>query len=321
MVKLVAEIGCNHKGDFNIAKNMIAVAASCGADVVKFQKRNNMELLGIEGYNKPHPVPSNSYGKSYGLHRDYLEFDIKQHTELKNLCKSLNIIYSVSVWDIISTKEMVNINPEFIKIPSATNLNFEIHNYLANNYKGKIHISLGMTSEEEINSIINFYRENKKLNNLVLYACTSGYPVPAPDLCLLEIEKIMRLYGNDINAFGFSGHHNGIAPDIAALTIGQIQGKNIKAKFEFIERHFTLDRTWKGTDHAASLEPEGLRKLCRDLKNTLSAISYKKEDILDIEKPTRKKLKDFGKNQRLLNNVTAINILSVNENNIEKKYI
>ena len=178
-----------------------------------------------------------------------------------------------------------------------------------------------MTSEEEINSIINFYRENKKLNNLVLYACTSGYPVPAQDLCLLEIEKIMRLYGNDINAFGFSGHHNGIAPDIAALTIGQIQGKNIKAKFEFIERHFTLDRTWKGTDHAASLEPEGLRKLSRDLKNTLSAISYKKEDILDIEKPTRKKLKDFGKNQRLLNNVTSINILSVNENNIEKNIL
>ena len=158
MLKLIAEIGCNHKGDFNIAKEMIAVAASCGANVIKFQKRNNMELLGIDGYNKPHPVQSNSYGKSYGLHRDYLEFDIKQHIKLKNLCERLYVIYSVSVWDIISTKDIVKIDPDFIKIPSAINLNFEIHNYLSNNYKGKIHISLGMTSEEEINSIINFYR-------------------------------------------------------------------------------------------------------------------------------------------------------------------
>ena len=113
MVKIIAEIGCNHKGDFEIAKEMIKVAANCGVDVVKFQKRDNMELLGESGYNQPHPVPSNSYGDTYGLHRDYLEFSIEQHKELKILCEDLNIIYSVSIWDIVSAKEVVSINPLF----------------------------------------------------------------------------------------------------------------------------------------------------------------------------------------------------------------
>ena len=161
MVKIIAEIGCNHKGDFKIAKNMIKVAAKeCCIDVIKFQKRNNMKLLGAEGYNQPHPVPTNSYGNTYGEHRDFLEFDIEQHRELKKYCENLGVIYSVSVWDIISTKEVVELNPEFIKIPSATNLNFEIHEYLAKNYKGKIHISMGMTTFEEIKSIIDFYERN-----------------------------------------------------------------------------------------------------------------------------------------------------------------
>ena len=300
MVKLVAEIGCNHKGDFKIAKEMIAIAASCGADVVKFQKRNNKELLGTNAFNKPHPVSENSYGKTYGLHRDFLEFNIEQHKELKKTCKSFNVIYSVSVWDIISAREVVSIKPEFIKIPSATNLNFDIHNYLVKNFNGKVHISMGMTSENEINSIIKFYNYHKKSKNLVIYACTSCYPVQPKDLCLLEIEKLIKLYGDNIGAFGFSGHHNGIAPDIAALTIGLMYSKKMKAKFDFIERHFTLDRTWKGTDHAASLEPDGLKKLSRDIKNIIKTLTNKNDDILDVEKETRNKLKTFVKDKLFL---------------------
>ena len=85
MVKVIAEIGCNHKGNFNIAKEMIKVASNCGASIVKFQKRNNLKLLGKKAYNIPHPVESNSYGKTYGLHRDFLEFNINQHKEAKSV--------------------------------------------------------------------------------------------------------------------------------------------------------------------------------------------------------------------------------------------
>ena len=91
--------------------------------------------------------------------------------------------------------------------------------------------------------------------------------------------------------YGFSGHHNGIAPDIAALTLGLIQNRIFDIKFNYIERHFTLDRTWKGTDHAASLEPDGIRKLVRDIRNVTQALNYKSSEILDIEWPTRQKLK------------------------------
>ena len=101
---IIAEIGCNHKGNFKIAKEMIKVASECGVDYVKFQKRDNKLLLG-DSYSKPHPVPHNSYGKSYGLHRDFLEFSFSQHYNLVKYCKKVGIKYSVSVWDINSAKE------------------------------------------------------------------------------------------------------------------------------------------------------------------------------------------------------------------------
>ena len=314
MVKVIAEIGCNHKGNFNIAKEMIKVASNCGASIVKFQKRNNLKLLGKKAYNSPHPVESNSYGKTYGLHRDFLEFNINQHKELKRYCEQLGVEYATSVWDIISTKEVVSMKPNFIKIPSATNLDFEIHYYLIKNFKGKIHISLGMTTIQETEEIIEFYKKYKKLDSLVLYACTSGYPVPPKDICLLEINYIINKYKKHVKEYGFSGHHNGIAPDIAALTLGLIQNRIFDIKFNYIERHFTLDRTWKGTDHAASLEPDGIRKLVRDIRNVTQALNYKSSEILDIEWASRQKLKMLTKSSHNNGHVAASKIKSKNSN-------
>ncbi len=279
--KVVAEIGCNHKGDFDIAKEMIKVASQSGADAVKFQKRNNRELLGDEGYNKPHPNPANSYGDTYGTHRDFLEFSKDQHKELKDYCESLNIIYSTSVWDITSAKEVASLNPEFIKIPSASNLHFEMLQYLCDHFRGQIQLSFGMTNRDEEEKIVRFFEERGRAKDLLIYSCTSGYPVPFEDICLLEIVRLRDTFGKRVGAIGFSGHHLGIAADVAAMTLGA----------EWIERHFTLDRTWKGTDHAASLEPEGLRRLCRDIKNVHLALREKPEEILPIEKVQREKLK------------------------------
>lgn len=282
MVKVIAEIGCNHMGDIEIAKEMISVAAKvCRADVAKFQKRNNRELLTREQYNAPHPVPHNAFGPTYGLHREALEFTAEQHAELKAYCEREGITYSTSVWDLTSAREIAALNPEFIKIPSATNLHFELLGYLCDNFSGEIHVSTGMTTRSEIDSVVRFFEERGRAGDLVIYGCTSGYPVAFEDICLLELVRLKEAYGDRVRAIGFSGHHLGIAADVAALTLGAT----------VIERHFTLDRTWKGTDHAASLEPDGLRRLCRDLRNVEKALSFKSTDILEVEQAQRRKLK------------------------------
>lgn len=280
--KIIAEIGCNHKGDMEIAKEMIHMAKIfCKADVAKFQKRTNKELLTAEEYNAPHPNIANSYGATYGEHREFLEFNLDQHRELKKFCETVGIIYSTSVWDMTSTREIVSLQPKLIKIPSACNTNLEMLGYLAENFEGEIHISTGMTRRDEIETFVNFLGSRGRAKDTVVYACTSGYPVPFEDICLLEIKTLVEKYADKVKSIGFSGHHLGIAIDIAAYTLGATWN----------ERHFTLDRTWKGTDHAASLEPDGLRRLVRDLKAVHKAMSFKKSEILDIEAVQRKKLK------------------------------
>jgi sialic acid synthase len=280
---VIAEIGCNHKGEMEIAKELIKIAKIFGnADAVKFQKRNNKELLTEEQYNAPHPNFSNSYGETYGEHREFLEFDLEQHRELKTYCDEIGITYSTSVWDTTSAKEIASLNPDFIKIPSAYNNNFEMLGWLSDNYSGEIHISTGMTTKEETDTLVEFFTQKQRNKDLVLYNCTSGYPVPFEDVCLLDINILKQKYEHKVKHIGFSGHHLGIAVDIAAYTLGA----------NIIERHYTLDRTWKGTDHAASLEPMGLRKLTRDLNAVYQALAFKSSDILPIEQIQRDKLKN-----------------------------
>ena len=238
---IIAEIGCNHKGDMAIAKEMIITAAVfCKVDAVKFQKRCNRELLTPEG-----------------------------------------VIYSTSVWDLTSAREIVSLDPEFIKVPSACNLNRNLLAYLCDNYGGKIHLSFGMTDHAEEEKIVSFFETKKRAQDLILYDCTSGYPVPFEDVCLLEISRLKQTFGARVGGIGFSGHHLGIAVDSAAVALGA----------EYIERHFTLDRTWKGTDHAASLEPDGMRRLARDCRAVKKTLTYKSKEILDIEDVQRRKLK------------------------------
>lgn len=280
--KLIAEIGCNHRGDLETAFDMIRVAAQfCRADVVKFQKRNNRELLTPEEYAAPHPNPSNAYGASYGEHREALEFTTDQHRQLKECCEEWGTIYSTSVWDTTSAREIVTINPSLIKVPSACNLNFEMLGVLADAYSGEVHLSFGMTSHEEEEKVVSFFEEKGRAKDLIIYSCTSGYPVAFEDVCLYEITRLNKTFAHRVKSIGFSGHHLGIAADVAALALGA----------QWFERHFTLDRTWKGTDHAASLEPDGLRKLVRDLRNVSLSLSYKQAEILPIETVQRKKLK------------------------------
>lgn len=280
--EIIAEIGCNHKGDMQIAREMIVTAAMyCKANIVKFQKRCNRELLTPEEYNAPHPNPYNAYGATYGAHREFLEFDLDQHRQLKKWCEEAGVEYSTSVWDITSAREIACIGPRIIKVPSACNLNKELLSFLCEYFPGQIHVSMGMTTRDEEEQIVSFFEQKKRNRDLVIYACTSGYPVSFDEVCLLELPRLRQTFGERVGAIGFSGHHLGIAVDSAAVALGA----------EFIERHFTLDRTWKGTDHAASLEPDGLRKLVRDSKAVWRAMKSKNNGILSVEMEQRNKLK------------------------------
>lgn len=279
---IIAEAGCNHMGCMDIAKDLIETAAHfCKADAIKFQKRCPKELLSYEQYNAPHPNPVNSYGKTYGEHREFLEFNVDQHAQLKHWCEEAGIIYASSVWDFTSAKEIASLHPQFIKIPSACNTHFEMLQWLCDNYEGEIQLSLGMTTREEEEQIVQLFEKSGRAKDFILYNCTSGYPVSFKDVCLLELIRMREQYSGRVKSIGFSGHHLGIAVDVAAYTLGA----------EYIERHYTLDRTWKGTDHVASLEPDGVRKLGRNLNAVYEALTYKSEEVLPIEQVQREKLK------------------------------
>lgn len=279
---VIAEAGCNHMGQMEIAHELINTAAVfCKANAIKFQKRCPRELLTEEQYNAPHPNPANSYGSTYGAHREFLEFTLEQHIQLNKWCEEAGITYATSVWDMTSAKEIASLKPKFIKIPSACNNHFEMLSWLCKNYEGEIQISFGMTTRQEEEEIVQLFEKYGRAKDLILFSCTSGYPVPFKDVCLLEIIRLKNQFGGRVKEIGFSGHHLGIAVDIAAYTLGA----------SIIERHYTLDRTWKGTDHAASLEPDGIRKLVRNLSAVHDSLTSKPTEILSIEQVQREKLK------------------------------
>lgn len=279
---LIAEIGCNHMGSMDLAREMISLAAGyCQVSCVKFQKRNPKELLSKEQYNSPHPNPKYSFGETYGKHREFLEFNVAQHRELMEYCQNVGVDYSCSVWDLTSAKEICSLEPHSIKIPSACNSHIQMIEYLSKYFEGNIHVSLGMTTKNEESELIKTLKKYDRLKDTVIFARTSGYPVEYKDVCLLEIQRIKQEYEKEALGVGFSGHHLGIAIDCAAYALGA----------DYLERHFTMNKNFKGTDHAASLGPNELRQLRRDLSYVFDALTYKNREILEIEDEQRKKLK------------------------------
>ncbi|TCD58092.1 N-acetylneuraminate synthase family protein [Synechococcus sp. BS55D] len=275
---LVAEIGCNHKGSAQIAMEMVKEAAMCGADIVKFQRRHPSLCLRPEIYSGPHPNPVNSYGATYGEHREFLELDLPVHYQLYEYCLQHNVAYSCTPFDLISAEEIVKLNPQHLKISSFHNNHTSLIEYICTSFPGTIHISLGMTTNSEEMALIEILRAHDRLKHTVLYWCTSAYPARPADLSLLEIRSLIEKYGHELQAVGYSGHHEGIAMDLIAFTLGAT----------YFERHFTLNHNWKGTDHKASLMPEGLTKLTRDLRSARQALAFKSCEIIDAELHNRK---------------------------------
>jgi len=274
-IKIIAEGCCNHIGQIDIAKNMIKKAALCNIDYVKWQKRNPIESVPKIWHNNPHPNSVNSFGETYLKHREFLEFTLDQHKELYDFSEEQGVKYSCSVWDMTSAKDIISLNPDFIKIPSPMNNHYNMIQYIYDHYEGDIHISLGMIYNKELdklNKIIDNY-----LDRTVVYHTTSEYPVPFENLHMKEILKLKDNY----KYVGYSGHNYGIAVDMVAVAY----------EVDYIERHFTLDRTMKGTDHASSLEITGLNKLVRDVKAVEKSLTYKNLEMTEKELENRNKLK------------------------------
>lgn len=278
--KVIAEIGCTHIGSLDRAKELAKLAKLCGAHVLKTQKRNPKESTNKELWDKPHPNQMFAYGKTYLEHRENVELPIADHYKLKKYCEEIGIEYSTSVWDITSVKKIIELNPNMIKIPSACNNHFAMIEYLFSNYSGEIHISTGMLNLKEREVLYEqllLYTTEYNINRLVVYHCTSGYPVPFKQLYLNEIRELTKLFSN----VGFSNHGYGIATEPVAYCLGA----------RYFERHFIDDRMFPHTDASCSLEPQGLSKVVRNLKATAEALEYKPDELDDIENVQRLKLR------------------------------
>lgn len=286
---IVAEVGGNHRGQIQTAFRMIEIVAGYCREhfqldgrrpdvVVKFQKRTPRAYP--DDFTRPHPNPAHAYGETYGAHREALEFDVRQHKALRTVCENEGVGYACSVWDWQAAEDVCAVGGEWVKIPSARNTDFVLIEKVLREWRGDVHISLGMATVAEQRRLVDHLVKLGESKRVVLYACTSGYPVDFSDVRLGEIERLRAEFGPMVKSIGFSGHHHGIAVDMAAASMG----------VSHIERHFTLNRTWRGTDHAASLEPDGLRKLIRDVGAVTAALGVKGDGLLDVEVPTREKL-------------------------------
>lgn len=272
---VIAELGINHNGSIDIAKELIVKAKECGADCVKFQKRTINRILTKAGLEMPY-MNNNSFGATYGEHKEALEFSKDQMIELFEFSKEHNVIFTASGWDEESVDLLDEIGIPFFKMASADLTNFPLLKHTAK--KGKpIILSTGMA---DMATVKNAYRLVHRYNHeIVLLQCTSSYPTPDSEINLNVIHEYHKQFPDAL--IGFSGHEKGIAISLAAVTLGA----------KVIERHFTLDRTMKGGDHAASLEPAGFAKLTRDIHIIQTALGTNNKEIQPSESACIKKLR------------------------------
>ncbi len=248
---IIAEIGQNHNGEVRLAKKLIDMAVDCGANAVKFQKRDIPSELTKEAYNKPYDNP-NSFGKTYGEHRIFLELDETQHLELKEYAQAKGITYFCTPCDVPSVELLERINCPFYKVASRDLTNVPLLEALSKTDKPVI-ISTGMASLSDIDEAIKVLKPRK--DNFAILQCTSEYPCALENVNLKVMDTLKDKYGFIV---GFSDHTSGVVVSTTAAVMGAA----------IIEKHVTLDRTMKGTDQPGSLEKAGLSKLVEYIRAT-----------------------------------------------------
>jgi N-acetylneuraminate synthase len=269
---IIAEIGINHNGSIDVAKKLIDIAAVAGCDAVKFQKRNPDVCVPEHQKNVMRETP---WGTMTYLEYKYkVEFGKKEYDEIDSYCKEKGISWSASPWDLDSLNFLSQYDIPFIKIPSAMLTNHELLKSARDTGK-KIILSVGMSTEEEIDSAVEILKDSKEF---AILHCNSTYPAPIEELNLSVIKTLKEKYGCEV---GYSGHEFRLGTTVASVYLGA----------SIIERHITLDRTMWGTDHMSSVEPQGLIKLVKGIRELEQAYGDGIIKITESQKPIRSKLR------------------------------
>jgi N-acetylneuraminate synthase/sialic acid synthase len=253
---VIAEVGHNHQGSVEQAKELFKAAKEAGAHAVKLQKRDNRGLYTREAYAKPYEN-ENSYGATYGEHREALEFERPEYEELKAYCAELGITFFATAFDFKSADFLAELDMPAYKIASGDLTNTPLLRYVARIGKPVIFSTGGGTIDDVRRAHETLREEN---DQIAVLQCTAGYPAEWDELDLSVIGTYREEFPDTV--VGFSSHDNGIAMAVAAYVLGA----------RIVEKHFTLNRAMKGTDHVFSLEPQGLRKMVRDLVRTRRAL-------------------------------------------------
>ena len=271
---IIAEIGINHNGDLDVAKRLIDISAAAGCDAVKFQKRNPDICVPEHQKSVMRDTP---WGEMTYLDYKYkVEFGKEEYDEIDRYCKDKGIAWSASPWDLDSLEFLNQYDIPFIKIASASITDKELLKKTCNTGK-KVIISTGMSSEEEIDEAVNILKANAK--DYAVLHCNSSYPAPIEELNLSCIKTLKDKYKCEV---GYSGHEFRLGTTVAAVYLGAT----------IIERHVTLDRTMWGSDHIASVEPQGLFKLVSGIRELEKSYGDGIISVSETEKEVRNKLRN-----------------------------
>jgi sialic acid synthase len=271
---VIAEIGHNHQGSVAKAKEMFAEAKRCGASAVKLQKRDNPTLYTREFFDKPYEN-ENSFGPTYGLHREALEFDRAEYQELQDYAREIGTTFFATAFDMPSADFLADLDMPAYKIASGDLDNLPLLRYVAEIGKPMI-LSTGAANLDDVRRAHACVAE---INSHVgVLQCTAGYPAAFEELDLRVIASYRELFPDTV--IGLSSHDNGIAMSVAAYVLGA----------RILEKHFTLNRAMRGTDHRFSLEPQGLEKMVRDLVRTREALGDGTKKMYPSEAEPKKKM-------------------------------
>ncbi|XP_054268101.1 sialic acid synthase-like isoform X2 [Macrosteles quadrilineatus] len=274
---IIAEIGQNHQGSINIAKKLIHIAKECGADCVKFQKSCLAEKFTEGALARPYTSP-HSWGETYGQHKQFLEFSLDQYRELQKYSQDIGIMFSASGMDSVSITFLDSIEVPFIKIGSGDADNLLLIEEAAKLNK-PLFISTGMQDMEDVCRLHEVVRRSRDGNcQMALLHCVSAYPAPATSINLRVLSEYQHRFPDTV--IGYSGHELGTAISVAAVSLGA----------KIIERHLTLSKQWKGSDHCCSLEPDEFKQMVKDIRTVEQALGSPVKQFLSCERSCYQKL-------------------------------
>ena len=274
---VIAEIGINHNGDLAIAKRLIDVAVEAGCNAVKFQKRSVDVVYTAEELARPRENP---FGPTNGDLKRGLELGLEQYREIDRYCAEKGILWGASCWDEGSVDFIEQFGVAFHKVASACLTDDNLLKHIRSKGRPMI-LATGMSNLDQIDHAV---RMVGKQNLILLHSC-STYPAYYEELNLRVIPVLRQQFGVPV---GYSGHETGIPSSVAAVAMGAC----------IIERHITLDRSMWGSDQAASLEPNGVTRLCRDIRLVETSMGDGVKRILDREVPIMQKLRRVGLRER-----------------------